>query len=140
MIKRLACLTMMLILVGAFLVGCTNVSDMNTYTIENNNTDSVSDDISNYNDDTEEEYVQEGDVGGEQFEEESFYHTAIKGAVIVSQDGGKSFSYQGHCEACGKTDTTMTKNTTASSGVLKSSFLCPNCGNQQSIEIESGKN
>lgn len=95
---------------------------------ENNNNDYYSQNIIDNSNETS-FYENSSDVS----KEKVYVHTAIEGAVIVEQDGSKEFSYQGHCEACGKTDTTMTKQTRASSGEITSAFLCPNCSNQQKI-------
>lgn len=63
-------------------------------------------------------------------------HVALQGAVIVKQDGTSRFTYCRKCEACGYVESNMTRNTNGSGGKLKSSFYCPKCKNNQSIEIE----
>lgn len=70
--------------------------------------------------------------------EKVYIHTAISGAVITEQDGGKSFSYKCKCDICGNTDS-ITKNCTASGGTLKSSYYCSNCNEMQVVEIETNK-
>ena len=68
---------------------------------------------------------------------ESIYnHVALQGAVIVEQDGKQYFKYKKKCELCGYISGGST-GTSASSGKLNSSFRCPDCGNQQKIQIET---
>ena len=68
---------------------------------------------------------------------ESFYnHVALQGAVIIEQDGRPYFKYKKKCELCGYISGGST-GTSASSGKLNSSFRCPDCGNQQKIQIET---
>ena len=65
-----------------------------------------------------------------------YNHVALQGAVIVEQDGKPYFKYKKKCELCGYISGGST-GTSASSGKLNSSFLCPDCGNQQIIQIET---
>ena len=68
---------------------------------------------------------------------ETFYnHVALQGAVIVEQDGKPYFKYKKKCELCGYISGGST-GTSASSGKLNTSFRCPDCGNQQKIQIET---
>ena len=68
---------------------------------------------------------------------ESIYnHVALQGAVIVEQDGKPYFKYKKKCELCGYISGGST-GTSASSGKLNTSFRCPDCGNQQKIQIET---
>lgn len=68
---------------------------------------------------------------------ETFYnHVALQGAVIIEQDGRPYFKYKKKCELCGYISGGST-GTSASSGKLNSSFRCPDCGNQQKIQIET---
>lgn len=68
---------------------------------------------------------------------ETFYnHVALQGAVIIEQDGRPYFKYKKKCELCGYVSGGST-GTSASSGKLNSSFCCPDCGNQQKIQIET---
>ena len=68
---------------------------------------------------------------------ETFYnHVALQGAVIIEQDGRPYFKYKKKCELCGYVSGGST-GTSASSGKLNSSFRCPDCGNQQKIQIET---
>ena len=65
-----------------------------------------------------------------------YNHVALQGAVIVEQDGRPYFKYKKKCELCGYVSGGST-GTSASSGKLNSSFRCPECGNQQKIQIET---
>jgi len=68
---------------------------------------------------------------------ETFYnHVALQGAVIIEQDGRPYFKYKKKCELCGYVSGGST-GTSASSGKLNSTFRCPDCGNQQKIQIET---
>ncbi len=68
---------------------------------------------------------------------ETFYnHVALQGAVIVEQDGKPYFKYKKKCGLCGYIAGGKT-GITASSGKYNSSFCCPDCGNQQKIQIET---
>lgn len=66
-------------------------------------------------------------------------HVALQGAVIVEQDGTSSFTYCRKCEACGYVESNMKRNTGGSYGKLVTSFYCPKCKNNQTIEIEHSK-
>lgn len=65
-----------------------------------------------------------------------YNHVALQGAVIIEQDGRPYFKYKKKCELCGYISGGST-GTSASSGKLNSSFHCPDCGNQQKIQIET---
>lgn len=65
-----------------------------------------------------------------------YNHVALQGAVVIEQDGGSYFKYKKKCELCGYISGGST-GTSASSGKLNSSFHCPDCGNQQKIQIET---
>ena len=65
-----------------------------------------------------------------------YNHVALQGAVIVEQDGKPYFKYKKKCELCGYISGGST-GTSASSGKLNSSFRCPECGNNQKIQIET---
>ena len=65
-----------------------------------------------------------------------YNHVALQGAVIVEQDGKPYFKYKKKCELCGYISGGST-GTSASSGKLNSSFRCPDCGNNQKIQIET---
>ena len=65
-----------------------------------------------------------------------YNHIALQGAVVVEQDGRPYFKYKKKCELCGYISGGST-GTSASSGKLNSSFRCPDCGNQQKIQIET---
>ena len=68
---------------------------------------------------------------------ESVYnHVALQGAVIVEQDGKPYFKYKKKCEICGYIAGGNT-GVSATSGKINSSFRCPDCGNQQKIQIET---
>ncbi len=68
-------------------------------------------------------------------------HVALQGAVIVQQDGTEKYVYCRKCEACGYIESNMRCNTYGSShGTLLSGFYCPECGNNQKIEIEHYSN
>lgn len=65
--------------------------------------------------------------------------TALKGAVIVKQDGMR-VTYKQKCEKCGNVSSSSTVTSVSSSSFSKtiSSFRCSKCGNQQKIEIQGG--
>ena len=65
-----------------------------------------------------------------------YNHVALQGAVVIEQDGRPYFKYKKKCELCGYISGGST-GTSASSGKLNSSFHCPDCGNQQKIQIET---
>lgn len=65
-----------------------------------------------------------------------YNHVALQGAVVVEQDGKPYFKYKKKCELCGYISGGST-GTSASSGKLNYSFRCPDCGNQQKIQIET---
>lgn len=68
-------------------------------------------------------------------------HVALQGAVIVQQDGTEKYVYCRKCEACGYIESNMRCNTYGSPhGTLLSGFYCPECGNNQKIEIEHYSN
>lgn len=65
-----------------------------------------------------------------------YNHIALQGAVIVEQDGKPYFKYKKKCELCGYIAGGNT-GISATSGKINSSFRCPDCGNQQKIQIET---
>lgn len=72
--------------------------------------------------------------------DKTYTHRAIEGAVIAKQDGSSSYSFYLRCEKCGTTFSNVSKNQTASFGTYTTSFHCTNCGNQQSVRIETTSN
>ena len=75
-------------------------------------------------------------VQPETHRETIYNHVALQGAVVIEQDGRPYFKYKKKCELCGYISSGST-GTSASSGKLNSSFHCPDCGNQQKIQIET---
>lgn len=68
--------------------------------------------------------------------ETHYNHSAIQGCVIFEQDGTPMLQYSEKCESCGYISTSkqtiyhyMDSYTT--------SFLCPQCGNTQRVEIST---
>ena len=65
-----------------------------------------------------------------------YNHVALQGAMVVEQDGKPYFKYKKKCELCGYIAGSNT-GISATSGKINSSFRCPDCGNQQKIQIET---
>lgn len=65
-----------------------------------------------------------------------YNHVALQGAVVVEQDGKPYFKFKKKCELCGYI-AGGNIGITASSGKYNSSFCCPDCGNNQKIQIET---
>ncbi len=65
-----------------------------------------------------------------------YNHVALQGAVVVEQDGKPYFKYKKKCELCGYI-AGGNIGISATSGKINSSFRCPDCGNQQKIQIET---
>lgn len=70
--------------------------------------------------------------------ETHYNHSAIQGCVIVEQDGTPMFQYSEKCESCGYISPNkqtiyhyMDNYTT--------SFLCPQCQNNQTVKIETNQ-
>lgn len=68
--------------------------------------------------------------------EKTYYHAALQGAVIVEQDGSRSFKYQKKCDVCGYLDNTRV-NVSKGVGTLDTSFRCHECGNHQKVKIKT---
>ena len=68
--------------------------------------------------------------------EKMYYHAALQGAVIVEQDGSRSFKYKKKCDMCGYLDNTRV-NVSKGVGTLDSSFRCHECGNHQKVKIRT---
>lgn len=78
----------------------------------------------------------EMDYGVPETTETHYNHSAIQGCVIVEQDGTPMLQYSEKCESCGYISASkqtiyhyMDSYTT--------SFLCPQCGNTQRVEIST---
>ena len=95
-------------------------------------------DVQTYSDETDEvaTVIRTVYVQPETQRETVYNHVALQGAVVVEQDGRPYFKYKKKCELCSYISGGST-GTSASSGKLNSSFRCPNCGNQQKIQIET---
>ena len=98
----------------------------------------VQSDVQPYSDEINEveTVIQTVYVQPETRKETIYNHVALQGAVIVEQDGKPYFKYKKKCELCGYIAGGNT-GISASSGKLNSSFRCPDCGNQQKIQIET---
>ena len=74
----------------------------------------------------------------EEMTEAHYYHSAIEGAVITQQDGSELLSFSEKCENCGwvQSGSHMISH---SFGTYTSSFHCPDCGNNQHVEIETSE-
>ena len=75
-------------------------------------------------------------VQPETHRETIYNHIALQGAVVIEQDGRPYFKYKKKCELCGYISGGNT-GISATSGKINSSFHCPDCGNQQKIQIET---
>lgn len=95
-------------------------------------------DVQTYSDETfeVETVIQTVYVQSETRNETIYNHVALQGAVVVEQDGKPYFKYKKKCELCGYIAGGNT-GISATSGKLNSSFHCPDCGNQQKIQIET---
>ncbi|MBQ0083842.1 MAG: hypothetical protein KBS52_03645 [Clostridiales bacterium] len=71
--------------------------------------------------------------------EPTYYHAAIKGAVIVNQDGSPSFKWSRKCEECGKVESNTNLHN-ATGGTYHGSFSCTACHETQQFEIKTTKN
>lgn len=71
--------------------------------------------------------------------EPTYYHAALKGAVIVNQDGSPSFKWSKKCEACGKVES-ITNLYNAIGGTYHGGFTCTACHETQQFEIKTTKN
>lgn len=72
----------------------------------------------------------------EETTEQTYYHSALEGCVIVEQDGSDHVIYQEKCEMCG-TLQSGTHSVYRSMGTLNSSFMCQNCRNTQTVQLHS---
>lgn len=91
---------------------------------------------------TQTETTQTYDNGYNDYEEETqtqYYHAAIEGCVIEEQDGSDEVHYREKCEACGYVSPS-THTMWHSFGTYNSSFHCPQCGNMQTVSIETSQN
>lgn len=78
----------------------------------------------------------ETDYGVPETTETHYNHSAIQGCVIVEQDGTPMLQYSEKCENCGYVG--AGKHTIYHHmGNYTTSFLCPQCGNTQMIEIST---
>lgn len=71
--------------------------------------------------------------------EPTYYHSAIRGAVIVNQDGSPRFSYSKKCESCGEVENN-TNNTYATGGTLHGGYFCTYCKTNGQFEIKTTEN
>ena len=68
--------------------------------------------------------------------ETHYNHSAIQGCVIVEQDGTPMVQYSEKCESCGYIS--LSKHTINHfDGGYTTSFLCPQCQNNQAVEINT---
>ena len=74
----------------------------------------------------------------EETTETHYYHSAIEGCVIVEQDGTAMLRYSEKCENCGYVSSS-TYTMHHSFGGYTSGFHCPDCGNNQHVEIETSQ-
>lgn len=72
-------------------------------------------------------------------QEPTYYHAALRGAVVTEQDGSPRFTYVKKCESCG-TVQSGSNTTNATGGVLHGGFLCFGCKETQQFEIETTQN
>lgn len=78
----------------------------------------------------------ERDYGIPETTETHYNHSAIQGCVIVEQDETPMLQYSEKCENCGYVS--ASKHTIYHHmGNYTTSFLCPQCGNTQMIEIST---
>lgn len=75
----------------------------------------------------------------EETSEPTYYYAAIEGAVIVEQNGSQYYVYCNKCEKCGKVESNM-KHIRHSGGNLTSSYFCPDCKQNQRVEIKESVN
>ena len=74
----------------------------------------------------------------EEVSETHYYHSAIEGAVITRQDGSELLNFSEKYENCGYVSSS-THTMHHSLGGYTSNFHCPDCGNNQHVEIETSQ-
>ena len=132
--KTLICTLLTIMLLICVFTGCAKSEDEESYEAPQTATSTTQ-----Y---TTQTTTQAYDNGYNDYEEETqtqYYHTAIEGCVIENQDGSEMLSYCEKCEACGYVSSS-THTITHSFGTYNSSFHCPQCGNMQSVSIETNQN
>lgn len=69
----------------------------------------------------------------------TYYHVAIKGAVVTNYDGAGRYTFKKVCAFCGK-EQPGSSNHHALSGTYHGSFTCVYCHKTQQFEIETNSN
>lgn len=132
--KTLICAVLTVLLLICVFTGCAKLEDEESY--EASQTTATTQTT------TQTETTQTYDNGFDTYEEETqvqYYHAAIKGCVIEEQDGSDEVHYREKCEACGYVNSS-THTMWHSFGTYNSSFRCPQCGNMQTVSIETNQN
>jgi len=78
----------------------------------------------------------EMDVSASETTEIHYNHSAIQGCVIIEQDGTPTFCYSEKCESCGYVSASA-YTINHFGGSYTSGFHCPQCGNQQKVELNT---
>jgi len=66
-----------------------------------------------------------------------YYHAAIKGAVIVEQDGSSGYYYMRKCDSCGYTESNCKVGAHSTYGETHSGWTCYKCHAHQEIVIKT---
>ena len=132
--KTLICAVLTVLLLICVFTGCAKSESEESYEASQTTTSTTQ-----Y---TTQTTTQAYDNGFDTYEEETqtqYYHAAIEGCVIENQDGSDEVHYREKCEACGYVSSS-THTITHSFGTYNSSFHCPQCGNMQTVSIETNQN
>ncbi len=132
--KTLICTLLTVLLLICAFTGCAKTDDSGSYEAPQTTATTQTT--------TQTETTQTYDNGYNDYEEETqtqYYHAAIEGCVIENQDGSDEVHYREKCEACGYVSSS-THTITHSFGTYNSSFHCPQCGNMQTVSIETNQN
>ena len=133
--KTLICAVLTILLLICVFTGCAKSEDEESYEAPQTTT-STTQLI------TQTTTTQASDNGYDDYEEETqvqYYHAAIEGCVIENQDGTDEVHYREKCEACGYVSSSS-HTMWHSFGTYNSSFHCPQCGNTQTVSIETSQN
>ena len=127
-VLKILCVVMVIGL-GVSLVACSKDGTQNT---------AMSETINSQTTENQTEIISETQNNDYEMEitETHYNHSAIQGCVIVEQDGTSMVQYSEKCESCGYIS--PSKHTINHfDGGYTTSFLCPQCQNTQTVEINT---
>lgn len=135
-VLKILCIVLVISLSTSLAACSKNADEANTTKAEKTQSVSSTESTEEAEQQTETVLEDETDYSVTETTEIHYNHSAIQGCVIIEQDGTPTFRYSEKCESCGYVSASA-YTINHFGGGYTSGFHCPQCGNQQKVELNT---